>query len=51
MADVKDPKIAEGKHNQVIRPPILIIAYEKIRSKGDDLTWALLDYEVSPFCS
>jgi hypothetical protein len=24
------------------------IAYEKIRSKDDDLTWALLDYEVGP---
>ena len=48
MADVKDPKIAEGKHSQVTRPPILTIAYEKIRSKDDDLTWALLDYEVCP---
>jgi len=46
MADVKDPKIAEGKHSQVTRPPILTTAYEKIRSKDDDLTWALLDYEV-----
>jgi len=46
MADVKDPKIAEGEHRQQARPADLMIAYEKIRSKDDDLTWALLDYEV-----
>jgi len=30
---------------------MLIVAYEKIRSKDDDLTWALLDYEVCPVSS
>jgi hypothetical protein len=48
MADVKDPKIAEGMYSLAARQPILTTAYEKIRSKDDDLTWALLDYEVSP---
>jgi hypothetical protein len=46
MADVKDPKIAEGMYSLAARQPILTTAYEKIRSKDDDLTWALLDYEV-----
>jgi hypothetical protein len=47
MADVKDPKIAEGTSKHQIVQANLMIAYDKIRSKDDDLTWALLDYEVS----
>lgn len=52
MADVSDPKIAEG---MCLNPPIIFyasltlllqIAYEQIRSNGGEETWMLLDYEV-----
>ena len=57
MADVKDPKIAEGEiicltsrlpfHTSSYHIPALTIAYDKVRDDKDDLTWLLLDYEVS----
>lgn len=52
MADVSDPKIAEGMclnpSNTILRfaLTLLQIAYEQIRSNGGEETWMLLDYEV-----
>lgn len=60
MADVKDPKIAEGEHESWhAGPPSRtavrritaensdsFAAYEKVRDHKDDTTWLLLDYEV-----
>lgn len=53
MADVSDPKIAEGMclnpSNNILPfalTLLLQIAYEQIRSNGGEETWMLLDYEV-----
>lgn len=58
MADVTDPKIAEGeypssRHGRIqfgcdVLSELIGIAYEQVRKDGDDTTWLLLDYEVSP---
>lgn len=59
MADVKDPKIAEGEFSfqRFVQERMSRhrsstnsadnSAYEKVRDHKDETTWLILDYEVS----